>query len=259
MTSSAVWLLCSLMASSNAEPVSQLLYFDPDANQEHIVAVSALFNKYLETTAPGTVFEPIASQDAFEKRANDPLAKFAIVSSSYLRQHKSMALNPLLVPEVSGSVYYHKLLVDNGEGAPMQLNNKTVAASVRDEEAKGVLNYLKGQSIQVDGAFVVSVTKDVDALLALTFGQADAALVTENSIEVLKQSNPNAASKFRILMRTGDFLRAPLCEVGKRVSASERASMIKVLSSLDSDESGKRLLQVLGTQRWVPFSPGMLK
>jgi hypothetical protein len=256
MLSALPTLLVLVLPSTQA--TTNILYYDPDTNQERIAVVSALFNKYLERAAPGVVFEPMASEQALQRRIDDPAAKFAIVKSTYLRRNKDK-LVPLLVPEGGGSIYYHKVLVDSGDGPPTRLSNKTIAAAMSGDEAKGFLAYLKSQALEVDGAFVVSVTKDVDALLAMTFGQADAALVTENSIAVLKQSNPNAVSKLRVLLHTGDILRAPLCEIAQRASAGERAAMVKTLASLQDDTAGKRLLDLLGADRWLPYTPGMLK
>jgi hypothetical protein len=54
-------------------------------------------------------------------------------------------------------------------------------------------------------------------------------------------------------------MRAPLCEISQHASPTERAAMLKTLGSLHDDDAGKRLLELLGTHRWVAFAPGMLK
>lgn len=70
-------------------------------------------------------------------------------------------------------------------------------------------------ALGVTGARIVTVPKDIDALLALSFGQVDAALVTPISVDVLREVNPQVASKFRILAETAKILRSPPMHGGR--------------------------------------------
>lgn len=252
-------LAISTIQASGAHAHTKLLFFDPDANQERLLNITELFNDYLVERNSEVVFEPVQAESAFSSRLQEADSKFAIVSSGFLKHAKAQDLRPILVPEARNSVYYRKLLVSMAADATLNLNGKTIAATVTDEQASEVLKGLHARGAQVDGAFVVSVSKDVDALLALSFGQADAALVTEASIDVLKRINPASATRIHVLAETNEMLRAPLCEVGVHISRQERDAMVGLINDLVATEHGRSLMQVLSIEKWVPFVVGMLK
>ena len=173
-----------------------------------------------------------------------------------------MPCEPMLVPASGGSSFYSKVLVDSGRGDPGDLRGRAVAATVLSANAevalKETLEVLRRGGNKVDGARGIPVSKDIDALLALTFGQVQAALVTPDSIEVLKKINPSAP-KFRVVFKTEPILRPPLCEVGKRSSARDKAALVSALMEMSKDELGQKTIKAMGFDQWAAFESGMLK
>ncbi len=245
-----------------AAAAKTILFFDPDANHQAILHIKAWFNEFLRDANSELTFQPVLSAGALETMLRDPTSAYAIVASSYLKERRA-AFEPILVPTSHGATSYRKLLVDKGEGATKDLSAKTLAATLAGEDAaattKALLAGLKEGGVQVTGTIVVPVSKDIDALLALSFGQVDAALVTPESLEVLKRINPTAATSFRTVMRTRAILRPPLCVLPGRTTPAERAKLIELLRRMSAHASGLKAMSSLGFDGWLVFEPAMLE
>ena len=240
----------------------RIVYFDPDANHQAIVNIATWFTDYLASASVELVFQAVESREAFERLLADPKTRFALVSSSYVATADAR-LDPILVPQVGGDPFYYKVLIDVGTGDGRELSGKNLAASViakpGSSNFKELLQGLAAGGVRVDGVHVIPVAKDIDALLALSFGQVQAALVTPESVEVLKRINPGVAAKFRAVYRTSPILRAPMCEVGKKSSARERANLVSALQRMSQSDDGRKAMRTMGFEGWLPFQPEMLK
>lgn len=231
-----------------------IVYFDPDANHQSISQISRSFSRYLGNAGIGLTLQPVQSRERFEELLEDPDTKFALVASAYLQDAEDGTLDPILIPTAGNTRYYRKVLVDTGQGTAGDLQGAAIAATVFGEDAsdgaESVLGILETGGVEVDGASVIPVSKDIDALLALSFGQVRAALVTRGSIAVMRRINPEAASTFRTVFTTRPILRSPLCTVSGRASRAERASLISALQEMAEDTAGRRVLLRMGFDGW---------
>jgi ABC-type phosphate/phosphonate transport system substrate-binding protein len=244
------------------DSAGRIVYYDPDANHQAIVNIATWFTDYLASAGINLTFQAVESRDAFERLLGDPQTRFALVASTYLAAN-GKDLEPLLVPEVAGDPFYHKVLIDVGQGDGHDLSGKNLAASVIAKAGannfKDLLDGLASGGMRVNGVHVIPVAKDIDALLALSFGQVQAALVTPDSVEVLKRINPGASAKFRTVYTSSPILRAPLCEVGKKASAQERVKLVSALQQMSKSDDGRKAMRTMGFEGWAQFQPEMLK
>lgn len=254
-------LVAAAAPPTAGEPADLLLFYDPDANHQAIVNITSWFNTYLRDSGSGLSFQPVKDRAAFESLLGEPSTKFAIVSSAFLREGKEKGLSALLVPSSSGDVYYRKKLIDRGQGQLGDLSGANIAATVTDRSRGGevVLESLRAAGIEIGSAHIIPVSKDIDALLALSFGQVQAALVTPSSVEVLKRINPAAVASFRTVLETKPILRSPLCSVTKNTTAEEREKITAAIKKMVEDENGRKATRTLGFDQWVPYEPRMLQ
>ncbi len=240
-----------------------LLFYDPDANHQAIVNISSWFNNYLRDSDSGLSFQPVKDRKTFEKLLRQPTTKFAIVSSAFLRDSRGKGLNALLVPSMAGDVYYRKKLFDKGQGTAGDLSGANIAATVTGADAnkggESVLAGLRRTGLKLTNAHIIPVSKDIDALLALSFGQVQAALVTPSSVEVLKRINPAAVASFRAVIETKPILRSPLCAVTDNTTVGERDAMSRAIATMGEDENGRKAMRTLGFDQWVTFDLSMVK
>lgn len=252
-------LVVDAMSGAAASPTSSpglLVYFDPDANHQAILSITSRFSGYLAEKNVDLEFQPVQTRDALRALLADERTRFAIVNPSYSGAEIDSLL-PLLVPTKQGDPYYHKVLLDNGGGASGESQAKTVAAALpvsnTVEAAQSLLALLPSRTLNVNTVSTVAVTKDIDALLALSFRQVDAALVTPASLEVLKRINPVAAQEMRVVSQTKPILRSPLYAVGKRTRPDERDNLIATLRAMGENELGRSAMNTMGIDGWVSF------
>lgn len=259
-------VLASAMASSPALATKRVVLYDPDANHEAILNIAFWFDRYLKGVDPELEFQAVQGRAELETLVAAPDTYFALISSDLLKRGANLPLTPLLVPALGGDVYYVKKLVDRGDGRGdgdvTRLTGKTVAVTVTGENGELPRLQLRASPllphIDATGAILISVSKDVDALLALSFGQVDAALVTPSSIAVVQRINPAMGKSFRVLSETTPLLRSPLCAT-PRATVQERRRLVDILMRMAADANGRRAMQVMGFDSWVAFEPGMLE
>lgn len=239
-----------------------VVFYDPDANHKAILRITSLFNVFLSNVAPSWRFQPVHSRQAFEDLMRDDRAALAIVSSAYLREKGTKRLRPLLVPSANGDVRFRKLLVETGSGTGRDLAGKRVAAAATAADsttaAKAIAEVLRAEKLDVSSVIPIPVSKDIDALLAVSFGQADLALVTPMSIEVLKRINPAAAQSLRVVFETKPTLWPPLCAIEGRLDDSDLKKILDVFRAMSDDRVGKQAMRTLGFDRWSEYEEGML-
>ena len=244
----------------------RFIFYDPDANQQALGELAAWFKPFLQTLDPAFQFQPVQDPGTLAAMLVRPGGGFAIIASSFVKAHSSKSIEPLLVP-MSKDIYYQKILLETKAGESGNLNGKTIAATLTGYQAQGdgdasnpVLSLLRNvPSLKADSAMVIPVTKDIDALFALAFGQVEAALVTEGSLRVLKKLQPSALDTMREIYRTPKILRAPLVAFGPQTNGSLKKVMIAAFLDFSKNETGRAIMGLLSCENWKPFSRKMLK
>lgn len=252
---------CELTPARAQQP-TVMAYYDPDANHNSIPEIVDSFNRYLRARELPVVVQAVLRREDLESLLRRPDTAFAMVASNYLTGARRERLTPILVPTAAGEPTYRKILVDNGEGSRGALEGATIAATVPGaNNTAGVnttLELLRGEGVSTGNVTLLPVSKDIDALLALSFGQVRAALVTQESISVMEELNPTAASQLRIIFRTSPILRPPLCRVVGHGSDREQAQLMAALSQMPDNRLGRRVLFRMGLEDWTAFHQRML-
>lgn len=248
-----------LGAAPPPDAPGKLVFFDPGANQYDLQGFSGAFSRFLEQVEPMLLFQVVRDAGVLGDMLHDEHVHFAMVPAEFLHsQGKGYNLVPLLVPTMGGDAYYRKLLVDNDGPEGRNLQGKGIAASgmAGKSDAARIADEL--EALGVVGARIVTVPKDIDALLALSFGQVDAALVAPVSIDVLRQVNPQITQRLRTLAETNKILRSPLCAVAGRPSAAQTAALLKAVNSMADLPEGRELMGRLAIDGWIKAEGGSL-
>jgi ABC-type phosphate/phosphonate transport system substrate-binding protein len=248
-------LLAAISASAaQAQPQKaglDILFFDPDGNTRRVRRAKAIFNRYLATKDERLVFEPYAKWSVFRKQLKRRQTKFVIVSSMFLSEVKKLrTVKPLLILTRGGRRTYRKLVVthDPQIRSVSDLKGRTFATV-----STAGLRLLDGSGLPTRTLKTISVPKDMDALLALTFGHVEGALVTQRSISILRKMSPASAAKVRVLFKTPPIRHPVLCAVGS-VSQSMLRAVTSTLKGMGSTRLGRMALRFLGYDRWVAVS-----
>jgi hypothetical protein len=155
-------------------------------------------------------------------------------------------LEPLARPMRNGRSTYRKGLMSRSTVSRVQdLNKHAIAATTFAMGADGDQLILDAFDLDPAETRVVSVQKDIDALLALSFGQVDAALVTSYQFEHHSKTNPGIVRDFQILALSPE-IDFPAVYATPLASAESRRQLTQVLIQLGDSEAGKELLSLLG-------------
>jgi ABC-type amino acid transport substrate-binding protein len=92
---------------------------------------------------------------------------------------------------------------------------------------------------------IIPVPKDIDALLAVGFGQVDAAFVSLAQFEMLERVNPKLTGNLREI---GYAQESPFPKLyaTSRASNAEMAAILSALSSARKSGAGRRMFTTLG-------------
>ena len=233
-----------------------VVFYDPDANHEAILQITNWFSEFLRSVDPQLKLQPVRSIGTFEKLARNGQADFAILPSAYVqRRGKAGNLVPLLVPSYKGDVRYRKVLFAAAGSEKMA----TVAATSAGGGAADVVRTLTASGVKMEGVTVIPVSKDVDALLALVFGQVDAALVMPESLEVIKTIQPGAENAIRKLSETKPIVRPPMCAISDVATPELQTKLVAAMKRMNTDAAGARAMRTLGLDAWVAYDPSMLR
>ncbi|MBF0227666.1 MAG: PhnD/SsuA/transferrin family substrate-binding protein, partial [Desulfobacterales bacterium] len=143
----------------------------------------------------------VTSKD-FQESVNRLKPEFALVNSSYFNSmEKEYNWKPILAGHNNGSKSYSKILVVKKQTTSLsQLLNKSIAAVSVGISPISYINSDIPQDILIKSIFVVSVSKDIDGVMALGFDQVQGAIVTQSSFNKLKEINMEIYKELNILM-----------------------------------------------------------
>lgn len=101
------------------------------------------------------------------------------------------------------------------------------------------------------------IPKPSRAALPVYFGQADAAIVTRRSLEVIGELNPQVARELRVLAVSAPMVASALC-FRATVPPATIDQIAEVATGLSASMSGRQLLTIFHTDRLERHSPDIL-
>lgn len=148
------------------------------------------------------------------------------------------------------TTYRKALMTRPGIDSIDDLTRGSIAATVHSIGPGDPGAVLSAFRLAGDSARIVPVPKDVDALLALSFGQVDAALVTSEQYEQLSRTNPADTARMRVLAFTPEIGLPPVyaaasCDPGLR------RRLDALLQRLPEVSEGPTVLALLGIDRFA--------
>jgi hypothetical protein len=231
---------------------STIIYFyNPEINITRNAVLKNTFDLYLEAQGDYQ-FQPVDNKATFEsliKEKNNAI--FMMSNWHYLQLTKASLLNSSMLAlrgTKDGKDTYHKILVS--KQAKLDLQTMSLATSGNEEYSRAILNDIYSQqSIDQFFAFnILAVPKDIDALMAVGFGLADAALTTKSSLDKLSTLYKQQNQALHILGESQAMKR--LAVVFKQIPLAKHHQIQSMLIRMTTDKKGKRGLNMLGLDDW---------
>ena len=163
-------------------------------------------------------------------------------------------LQPLARPMRDGRVFDRRALVASSKASsPTDIAGGSIAATVPAGGRGSGSETLARFRREHPDVRVIPVPKDIDALLAVGFGQVDGAFVSMTQFEMLAGVNPALTSS---LHEIGYSIATPFPAVyaTQYADAEVIENLRNALAGGSGTESGQKIVRLLGYDGWQPVS-----
>ena len=234
---------------SSGEGKIKIYFYSSEANINNFKSLKMEFDRYLAKLGPYE-FQPFSARDVFEKQVKGKENCLLLLSSWHYRHiHKKYMLTPALTGERNGKKYQRKILVTGEKPADIESDKPGLIASASSLQytTSALKKMLHGKFAKYP-IQVLTVPKDIDALMSVGFGMAKLAFASENAFDELKGVNPKLCNKMKILAEGEETLRLILA-LPKSFKGNSRKT-IDMIKNMQMDSDGKRRIRMLGLDGW---------
>jgi len=236
-----------------------------DASKEQAQSIAVLWTNIVAGKWGGTSSTHIYSTLA--KLETDIRSKkidlVVLISGEYLTLREKMPLEPLFIP-VKGKDLYDRLVLvvrkDSGSRSLTDLKDKTLFKQRNLNDDLWLDTLLMRQGVRNPGRFFSNtreMTKPSASIFAVFFRKADACIVTQRSLRVMAELNPQLSSDLLVLEESPPW-PVSIIAVRKGLPTQYRETIQEVLGTLDQSTQGKQLLTLFRMDSLVSFRPEYL-
>jgi hypothetical protein len=253
MTLKRAPFICSLtlamgLVSSLAHAQGKTLYFySPEFGPGNLSVLTEAVDVFFTDSGVKIQFQPFARLEDFrqEIKANPPTF---VIAPKWVTEHECIdpSLTAIVQPLRGGATSGRRaLMAGPSVESAKQIANGSVAAAVpatgggREDVSMG---RFRADNPTVN---VIPVPKDIDALLAVGFGQVDAAFVSLAQFEMLERVNPNLTANLREIGYSQES-PFPRLYATQRASDGDIATLTNAFDSVRDSGPGRQLFSILG-------------
>ncbi len=246
-------LLLLISTKTFADNTYTVYFYNPETNINNFASLKIEFDKYLSSYG-SFQFQPFSDRKSFEKYIVGRSDGVFLMSSWHFRQLKRkfpIDMEAKLVGVSEGKPTHEKILTAKGNIININLlKGKIIASSGNEEYTKNVLIQMLGEEKKaiVNSMRILTVPKDIDALMAVGYGMADSALTTERSLAKLAAINPKQYRFLRPLAKSEEIL-LPIVAAPKQ-SDENIKWLLTIIEKMETLDAGKTKLKMLGVDGW---------
>ena len=246
-------VLSFTQTKSFADNTSTIYFYNPETNINNFASLKTEFDQYLSSHG-SFQFQPFSDRKSFEKFIVGRSDGIFLISSWHFRQLKRnfpIDMQARLVGVSKGKATYEKILTTKNNIINVDLlKGKIVASSGNEDYTKKVLLQMHGEGKKnvVDSMKILTVPKDIDALMAVGYGMADSALTTESSLTKLEAINPKQYGFLRPLAKSEEIL-LPIIAAPKKPDENIKL-LLAIIEKMETVLDGKKKLKMLGVDGW---------
>ncbi len=241
-------------ALSPAADKTMIYFYSSETNINNFKSLKMEFDQYLSKFGPYE-FQPFKGREAFEKHVKGRKNCLLVMSSWHYRNiHKEYSLTPAAAGVRNGQKYQKRLLVAGGEfiGVDSVKTERIASSSSVDHTGSVLRGMLKGK-FKADILRILTVPKDIDALMSVGFGMSNLALTTKNSLDELTIVNPALCKKMKILLE-GDETLLLILAVPEGFEKADH-KVVSIIKDMALNPDGKRKIRMLGLDGWQALDP----
>ncbi len=236
------------LAEAPESPLArEMFFFSPDWRPSNINVVAAALRQYIAEEGLGLRFQAFDRHEDLMREVearHPPFLQLPVWAAE--DPNFPAKLTALSTPVLEGRSSYRKaLMAKSGITGLPALAGRSLAATVPGKGTAGLQRMLPGLPLSNGRIGIIAVPKDIDALLALCFGQVDAALVTEAEYKKLLAVNPAITQGLITLTYTRD-ISFPRYYATEWATPEMREEARKLLTGLGTTTGGRTILALFG-------------
>lgn len=180
-------------------------------------------------------FQPFDNINMFEEFISKNNSVVILSSSHYNQIKNKYHLTPLLVAIKNSTMFDTKVLV----GKKDKELKGIITTALRKDIATNSLNNI----VQTKNFDILSVSKEIDALMSVGFGMSDFAYVSKDSFELLKKVNGYLADLLTIYKESDAYFRMVVA-----TNSQNQEEIIKLFKDMKDNENGQNILNTFGIE-----------
>lgn len=241
--------LCPINPTASSQYT--ICFYNPETNINNFASLKIEFDTYLSTLGHYQ-FQPFSDKDTFEKFIAKKTNCAFLISSWHFRNLKEKyPMDPVLVGVLKGKSTQKKVLLakENIKNLIL-LKGGNVASAGSEDYTRNILIQMLGEKEKavVDSMKVLTVPKDIDALMSVGFGIARSALAAESSLTKLSAINPKQYKMMNQLAVSEETL-LPVVAIPKKCD-KEVKKLVDIIEKMGDTPEGKKRLKMLGLDGW---------
>jgi hypothetical protein len=244
----AVVVAVTLTAYATGDKTT-IYFYSSETSINNFKSLKMEFDQYLSRFGPYEL-QPFSDRESFDEYIRDKEQCILLLSSwHYAKIHKDNALIAALAGTRNGEKYQKRILVAKNESVK---TGRIASASSIQHTSSYLKKMLKGK-FTVDTTQILTVPKDIDALMSVGFGMSVLALTTRNALDELQIVNPTLCQKMKVLGE-GDESLLLIVAVPERF-IKDAQGIIAAIKNMPTDPEGRENLRMLGLDGWQPLDP----
>lgn len=236
-----------LPAASNTAATQIIYFYSPETNINNFSSLKVEFDTYLSSFG-AYEFQPFSEQATFEKFLGETSEGIFLISTWHFQNLKTRyPLKPVLVGQLRNRSTQKRVLTTRHDTSSFEkLRGEKIASAGSPAYTRTILRQIYGKENPdlIDSFKIFTVPKDIDALMAVGFGMATAALTTENSLIKLARINPKQHGLLKKLGTTEENLLPIVAVMGK--SGNESQELLALMQKMGEQAEGEKRLKMLG-------------
>lgn len=227
-----------------------VFFYNPESSVDNFAALKTEFDSYL-TQQGQYSFQPFSERNTFETMLSDNAPGVYLLSSWHFSQlNAKTPLAAVLVGVIKGEMQQRKILLSKDANDLSALAGVTLAGAGSEVYLRSQLQQMLGSKYAalLPKIKLLTVPKDIDALMAVGFGMATAAIAAESSLNKLAVINPKQHAQLKTLA-SGEKNFLLIAAVTKSQQADE-IPLLKVIETMGQQPTGENKLKMLGLDGW---------
>lgn len=247
--------ILSVRPAQSATPEKIMIYFySSESNINNFKSLKMEFDNYLSRIGPYE-FQPFSERETFESEVKDKHNCLLLLSSwHYTNIYKKYTLNPELIGVRDGKNYQKRILVTDAKYTDLNsIKNGPVASASNELHTRSLLRDMFTDKNAADSVRILSVPKDIDALMSIGFGVSKCALITESAFNNSKELDPVLYKNTKTLAEGKESLLLILAAPHNIPQPAE--GLIKIIEKMPKDPGGTDIIKMLDLDGWKPVDP----